>query len=317
MKIFMDNNIKHRVGRRLSKAWEAGGHKVFSHSIGGGVQLCFTRCYTKTNLPIVQRLDGIYYDLDLDYNRRNRGHKMLHAVADGIIYQSEYSRKMCVKFFGKPRTKIWSVVHNGVPERWRLPKVKHDGFNIVSASKWRRHKRLPEIIEVFQEFHKDYPDSKLHIMGKIFYDKDKPLLKLPGVQYYGMLTWGKMRKIYAECDAFIHIAKRYSCPNSVVEAIGSGLPVITSNGCGGGTEMCELTDGCIICEGDEKSYDLCRPYSEEHNKLSKKLKTNLLNGLEEIYKDRRVVDIPRQLTMKHMADDYIKVFKRVLKERGK
>ena len=309
MKIFIDKKANHTLAKRLKPIWIRDGHKILETKKGADIQLAFIRQYTKSNLPIVQRLDGIYYNLDNNPKKQNRGHSVLHRTASGIIYQSKYSKKLCEKHLKSRQTKIIDVIYNGIPDNWSGEFHSHNGFNIVSSAKWRRPKRLKETVKLFLEFHKNFPDSHLHILGKLV--ENKKIIH-PNITYYGMVNWKEMKKIYQISDVFIHLCKRDSCPNAVVEAIGSGIPIITTNGTGGSAEMAKLTKGCYVCDGDDVSYELAYPYREEFNRMPRVLEKNILRRLREVYHSRHRVKLPEQLNINYTAEAYINLFRRVL-----
>ena len=82
-----------------------------------------------------------------------------------------------------------------------------------------------------------------------------------------------MKDVFRLSDVSIQLSKKDSCPNSVVETIGAGIPTITTNTCGGATEMCNLTAGCMVVDGDGLYEDTepCKPYSDSYNIVSEKL----------------------------------------------
>ncbi|GAG43904.1 unnamed protein product, partial [marine sediment metagenome] len=205
-------------------------HKVTTFHEEANVHLAFTRQYTDTKLPVVQRLDGFYYDLNDDILYRNHNQAKLHRNADGVIYQSEYSKKAIEKNLGERSTDVYDIIYNGIGRNWCGDLVEHNGFNIVVTARWRRWKRLKEIIDVFLEFSVDKPDVNLFVIGDLV--KESKIIN-PKIHYYGSLTWSKMRRVYKYGDLFMSLGKRDSCPNVVLEAISSGMPVITTNGCGG------------------------------------------------------------------------------------
>lgn len=291
------------------------GHSVVSKPDSDcNIQLCYTRVETKTNLPKVLRLDGVYYDLDTNYQERNRKHKDAHQTCDAIIYQSYFSKQMCERYLGQRRkNSLYDIIYNGAEDSWAVNYEPHNEINIAVSGKWRRHKRLQETIELFLEFLNKVPDSNLLIFGKLH---DNKQVNHPRIKYFGMVERDVMKKEYSKADMFIHLSKKDACPNSVVEAIGSGIPVITSNACGGSTEMCQMTNGCIICDGDILDTEPAYYYKDEYNKLSKTLKNNVLSAMITISKDKRRVKLPEQLTSFYMAKKYINLFEMVI-EKGK
>lgn len=305
MNIFADNAIGHVLISRIIPYLNKNGYNLTEKNNGCDRHLAFVRFGINTKIPKILRLDGIYYDSDTPFQNRNSAISSSHSIADGIIYQSEYSKRLCEALLSKRKksTKTY-VIYNGIEPNWCGNPVEHDGVNIVVTSKWRRHKRLKETIELFLEFNKIVPNSKLHIFGRLHDNKE---VKHPNIKYYGQVDRNKFIDIFRIGDMAIHLSKRDSCPNSVVEYISAGIPVITTNNCGGSTEMCKITNGCIIVDGDG-SYDDLSPvphYGEKWNILSENVRIDLLEAMKKIAEDKRRVILPYELTAEYSAKKYI------------
>lgn len=276
------------------------------------VYLAFIRISDKTNLPTAVRIDGIYYDIAKDYKNKNVGISQAHSSANAIIYQSSFSQKMCEKYL-TPRRKgsIIKVIHNGI-QLSPINKVGkiNDEIDIVVLSKWRRHKRLKEIIEIFLQFQKSYKNSTLHILGKLH---DNSQVNHKKIKYYGMLSNNEVFNVLKKSDLTLHLSKRDSCPNSVVECISLGIPVISTNNCGGATEICLKTDGCIVCPGDGDINDLkpCYPYSEDWNIIDYKLRNCILTSMNNIVSNRIRCKPPETISIEYCCEQYLKVLKEI------
>ena len=321
MKIYLERKKHHIIISRMTPHWNSNNHSIsdaIKRSVTNkgrcNVQLSFVRIRERKGLPIVLRIDGIYYDLDEDFTSRNSEISLSNSIADGVIYQSNYSKTLCEKFL-TPRKKgsLCRVIYNGIDLNWCGERKQHDGINIVVSGKWRRHKRLKEIISLFLEFLKIVPNSTLHILGKLHDNKE---VKHPRIIYYGMVDRTIVGQVLNISDFSLHLSKRDSCPNSVVECIGAGIPTITTDKCGGATEMCSMVDGCVVCSGDfDNDFQPNYPYREEFNILTPELKENILKFMVEISKDKRTVQLPEQLTARYMAGEYIKVMEGVVDGR--
>lgn len=310
--ILLDNCINHITISRMLPYWNMMGYKITTNENNKyDVMLSYVRFGIKSTKPKILRLDGIYYNTEDNYQMRNLDISRSHSVADGIIYQSEYSKKLILSLLAKSKNNsINSVIYNGIDTKWYKQFKKHDDFNIIITGKHRRHKRLKEIIDLFLEFNLKNKKSNLHIFGKLHDNRE---IKHPNIKYYGHVDRNEMLDILSISDLSIHLSKRDSCPNSVVEYIGAGIPTITTNNCGGATEMCKLTKGCIIVDGDGDYNDI-KPvphYSESWNILNTDLKHNILKSMKEIEKDRRRVVLPEQLTAEYTAKKYIQLMEEI------
>ena len=309
MNILVDGGEGHVLTQRITPYLNKIGHSIVKYPSNYDIHLAFVRFSCNSNVPRIVRIDGIYYDTDINYNNRNSGISMSHSSAKGIIYQSDFSRMMCERYLS-PRKKdtIYSIIHNGIDPMWCGESVEHKAFNIVVSAKWRRHKRLLETINIFLKFNKIIPNSNLLILGKLHDNKE---IKHSNIKYFGHLDYIQMKDVFKYSDVSMHLSKKDSCPNTVVETIGAGIPTITTNSCGGAVEMCKLTEGCIIVDGDGSYLDTdpCRPYSDEYNKLSKEVEDNLIEALLKIEKDKRRVIVPEQLTAEYTANKYVELIK--------
>ena len=151
----------------MEPVWKECGHKLVKAYKEADIQLSSVKIHSQGKLPIVLRLDGVYYDLDIDYKEKNKEISKAHSVADAVIYQSEYGKKLCETYLAlRKKTALYRIIPNGIEKNWVIRK-DHDGMNIVVAAIWRRHKRLKEIIELFLELLNICIAVKLHIIGDL------------------------------------------------------------------------------------------------------------------------------------------------------
>jgi len=317
MKIFIDGSKRAAVNR-MFPIWKELGHQIVDHPKSADVQLSVVKIATDKGLPTVLRLDGVYYDEADNYHERNTGISKAHSMADAVVYQSELSKKMCEKYLAKRKTETHSVIHNGIdPAGWGNVR-EHKGINIVSCAKWRRLKRLPEIIEVFRKFsskRKKYGKEVpvLHIIGPMKRGASK--IKLDNVIYHDKLDSEKIKKIYRTADIYLHLAKKDSCPSTVVEAIAAGIPVVTTNACGGAVEMCKLTKGCVVIDGESESLEPDYIYQDEYNKVTKEVRNAIVKAMIDIVNNKCRVTLPGKLSIKHTARCYLNIMRDVIKGR--
>jgi len=310
MKIYLERKNRHIVMDRMIPHLNSRGHFISDSSKGCDVQLSFIRIEKDNGLPIIVRIDGIYYNLDENYKARNSEISLAHSQADGVVYQSNYSKSLCEKFLSaRKKGAISKVVYNGIDPNWCGERKAHDGINIIVISKWRRLKRLKEIIDLFLDFLKVEPNSTLHVLGKLH---DNKPVKHDKIVYYGMVDRKIVGDVLNIADFSLHLCKRDSCPNSVIETIAAEVPVITTNKCGGATEICSMTEGCIVCDGDFDSDFLpARPYSEEFNIITPQLRENIISAMIKLSRDKVVCKLPDRLTARFMAESYIDIMEKV------
>ena len=289
--------------------WQKLGHEVVDKPQRADVQLSVVRIYTKTDLPVLLRIDGIYYDKAEDYVKRSASISESHSQAGAIVYQSIISKLMCEKHLKKRTASFYDVIYNGVSESgWNKTK-NHGGLNIISCAKWRRIKRLPEIIEIFQMFLQLYPQSKLHIIGPMSRGAEE--IVSDNVIYYGELDFEQIKEIYHTGDIHLHFCKKDSCPSNVSESIAAGIPVVTTNLCGGAAEMCLLSPGCVVVDEGLQSLEADYIYQEAYNKMLIDVKAEIIVSMSNIIRNKVKVKLPEELTIEFTAQKYLDLLRRL------
>ena len=307
MKIYIEGSQRKAVNR-MFPTWNIMGHSIVNDIKNADVRLSVIKIESKYKIPTLLRLDGVYYDLDVNYKKMNIEISQSHKIANAVVYQSYLSGRMCEKYLAKRNTDIIDIIPNGI-EDWNSFE-KHEGINIVSCSKWRRPKRLEEILEVFKTFNFRFPNSKLHIIGPMKRGARDILNK--NVIYHGRLNEENIKSLYKTCDIYLHLCKKDSSPSSVVEAISSGIPVVTTNVCGGAAEMSEITEGCKIVFEEKENLEPDRIYRDSYNKLQDKVKMDLVNSMIQIVNNKVRVELPTPLKIKNVAKRYIRLMEKIV-----
>jgi len=226
----------------------------------------------------ILRLDGIYHNTRQDFVLENStiGNHLKHA--DGVIYQSHFCR-LAAEHYLPSYEGLWDIIFNGADLSFydnRTAMESEFKYNFIAYSRWRPHKRLLEAIECF--LYAAIPDSCLYVAGDLSRcGLPSELLmryfNLPNVRYLGKLSQEQLADYLVLCDASIHLCWIDWCPNSVVEAIAAGIPVITNNI--GGTPELVKPSGGYICEIDTpwdfQPCDLYSPPSIDRNVVAEAL----------------------------------------------
>ena len=182
----------------------------------------------------------------------NRINKKILKNSDAIIFQSKLSKNMHEKFIGRAKKRS-TIILNGVPTNVFNPNVKKitlEGFpKLVITASFRLHKRLQDAIFVANLMSGKYPNIKLHIIGDIdkFTKKYIDRLDLSNCVFHGKLESRYLPSIYNSCDIGLSPSIFDPCPNSVVEMMGCGLPVISVKE-SGASELIGCSD-LLIKEG--------------------------------------------------------------------
>ena len=254
----------------------------------------------------VLRLGPAHVNSVQNYKKLNKEKFKSVKAVDAIVYQSKYSRKVCRKFIGR-RDIPEAVIFNGADPEFYGKMEKYDYVGdlshfIVSTRKWISQKRLSQIIEAFKVA--DLPNSYLHICGNILDNKRVKYSDCCNViEYYGSVDDIMLGRLYKTCNAMIHVPYLDACPNSVVEALVAGCPVITTDQ-GGTKELCGMESAVI----KDKPYDF-KPINLER---PPKVDINALARAIQIYACDKKPFERRDLWIDNIARQYVKFFESIL-----
>jgi glycosyltransferase involved in cell wall biosynthesis len=254
----------------------------------------------KLSKNVVQRLDGIW-SKPSDIHQKNVCIKQLYDVASAVVFQSMFDEKYVTSQWGMPLKS--AVINNGIKSYDKTPNLApglirlrqtYDKIFVCSAN-WHRSKRLRETIELFMSLRKKgLGNACLIIMGG---HPDHQVAD-PHVYYTGSLSHDLCLQIFSIADWMIHLAWFEHCPNTVVEALSAGCPIICTD-VGGTQELC-LDYGIKINESVE--FDFSAPCDYDNPPIIDVTSLDLHAVLNK--PPRRHADI----NIKSVADKYIELF---------
>ncbi len=186
-----------------------------------------------------------------------------------IIAVSDFTRRELVNYYGIKENKI-RVIHNGVDTVKFKPAIDKqkiraelgfhpDDIAILSVGRLYARKGLFTLIESIPHVVRKFPKVKFVISGKGQSSEMKKLVahaRLLGVKEHIVFTGyypdSKLPRLYQAADIFAFSTFYEHHPFAVLEALSTGLPVVT-NRVGGIPET--ITDG--------KNGLLCEPFNSE------------------------------------------------------
>jgi len=203
----------------------------------------------KNNLPMVLRLDGIYFNGGFDCDKMNHNIKNTYHKSDGIIFQTEFNKNLIFKWFGEhPNT---TIINNGAdvleinkfkPVDHVVEKFKHFDNVWSCAASWHPFKRLKSNIEYFLHF--SGPNDCLIVAG----DNPDYVVENPRIFYVGNLSLSHLYTVYYISKFFIHLAYLDHCPNVVIDARAFGCEIICASA--GGTKEISGINSTIVQEDE-------------------------------------------------------------------
>ncbi len=207
-----------------------------------------------------------------------------HWAGPVITPSLAYSAK--VKEMGVPSERIFKLprgvdFQNYHPDKagngvWQSLNLPASGIKLLYVGRISREKNLARLAEAYTDLAKSQPDVSLTIVGEGPYRKELEanLAKQPNVHFTGVMHGENLAGIFASADILVFPSLTDTFGNSVVEALASGIPCITSNQ-GGPCEI--IVDGvCGLIFDPERAGDLEEKILTlvENSEMLKLFKTN-------------------------------------------
>ena len=190
------------------------------------------------DLRLVHRIDGSAQDYGRD-PRADAGQRAVNLLADATFFQSRYARYATREKF-PAIAQDGPVIYNPVDTALFTPEGDQyaalDGFtyeNRVCTATWSTNskKGAQSIYAVARA----NPDIGFVLCGNY---QDAPAL--PNIRCLGVLGRTELAAAMRSCTVFLTFSENEACPNVVLEALASGLPVLYIDS--GGTR--ELVEDC-------------------------------------------------------------------------
>ena len=232
---------------------------------------------------------SLLYRFKADYSK-DRDTIELANMADHVIFQSHYQKGFFENKGASPKN--WTVIHNGASESFldfnrTPPELPNDAkMVIISSSFSKRATKRHDLISRLSLCEK----AEIHHMGA--WPDNIPV---NNVDLCGVLEHEDMLSLFKKAHYFLHPAVKDPCPNSMIEALCAGLPVIYNPGIGSGTEL-------------GKDYGIALNEKNLDETLSS-ARTQYDRLIEKLQKDRSGFSI------NHVAKSYLDVFQSCLKDK--
>ncbi|MEQ1797227.1 MAG: glycosyltransferase [Lacibacter sp.] len=152
------------------------------------------------------------------------------------------------------------VIHNVVRSDYffyheRSKKEPSKGPDIVLTGIYDPRKGVDYLLQSFPALLKKHPGSRLHLAGTASLERMAVIEKeveaggiQHAVKFHGQLTPADLCKLYHQCDFYVCSSEMESFGVSILEALFTGLPVLSTK-CGGVLEFM-LPENGILIEND-------------------------------------------------------------------
>ncbi|MEW6068858.1 MAG: methyltransferase domain-containing protein [Nitrospirota bacterium] len=193
---------------------------------------------------VIQRLDGVYYPLKHPdkYREMNKALKQIYQdYADFVVFQSSYSRQQCFAMFGEKAEDKHTMVLNGVDKTIFYPeKEKHKGIGkrvkFVTTGNFRNIDMIEPVVKALDKMRGRFK-FELNIVGPIVNPTIEWFFHREYINLLGNKNLYEIAEILRNNNIFLYSHLNPPCPNSVIEAISCGLPVVGFDS-GAMTELC-------------------------------------------------------------------------------
>ena len=223
-------------------------------------------------LPLLRRWDRpwvvSFHGMDVQRRPKEKGYdqkltEMLQLAPMVLVRSQSLANRL--QDLGCSPAKI-RLNRTGIPLQnfpWVDRPVPVDGqWQLVQACRLVEKKGLLSTLRAFRKFLTDYPKARLVIAGEgplrdVLAHQISELSLADHVTLTGFLSQEDLRQVYSESHIFIHPSElaadsnQEGVPNSMLEAMASGLPVVATRHGGIPEAVQEEIDGILVPERDE------------------------------------------------------------------
>ncbi len=179
----------------------------------------------------IVRLDGIWYPEKHGDSHRglNRPIKEIYdRYADLVIFQSDYCRKQCFEMFGEKPSSEYRIILNGADFDLFYPndgdRELSDSVQFITTGNFRDRAMIEPLVTALDKLTIE-KHFRLHVVGPVQADL-LPWLKRDYIVSEGKKSVAETAALLRQADIFLYSHLNPPCPNSVIEAISSGIPVV-------------------------------------------------------------------------------------------
>ena len=188
--------------------------------------------FKKKGGKIIQRLDGVYYPSKHgeEYIELNKDIKEIrNSLADIVVYQSEYSKAQCEAMLGELIDRETHIIINGTDKSVFYPsdhiKEELNEIRFITTGNFRNADMIEPVIKALDLLKSKYK-FKIITIGQITNEKIKHFFDRPYVEIVDNLDQISLSDELRKADFFIYSHLNPPCPNSVIEAVSCGVPVV-------------------------------------------------------------------------------------------
>lgn len=279
--------------RKLNKILEEHREAVIISFVNTAILICgLASFFFKNKLVFSERCDPDRTPAK-KIQRVVRDH--IFKRADVCVFQTEIARQHFPRSVQKKGVVISNPINPNLPQPYKGERKK----TIITAAQLTDQKNIPMLINAFEKFHKDFTDYKLEIYGRGVKETElREMIKQKGLESCIFLMgfaddiYSKMR----DCAMYVSSSDYEGISNSMLEALGMGLPSICTD-CPVGGARETITDGengLLVPVGDSDALNIAMRRIAGDPELSEKLSINALK-------------IREKLSIHRIADEWLQI----------
>ena len=185
----------------------------------------------------------------------------LQKIVNGIFFRWSWSvpvalspmvQQTVVDFYGLPQEKV-PVIYNGVDLSRCIPKESYatgEPIRLIHVGRFNEQKNHRRLLEAFSLFRKEYPSAQLVLLGdgELLEDTKQYANQLSledNVSFLG--SQSNVHPYLHDADLFLLPSDYEGMPMTIIEAMGTGLPVVATN-VGGVPDMITHGESGLLTE---------------------------------------------------------------------
>ena len=214
--------------------------------------------------------------------------KSVWKNAGVVIANSEGLKNLALKTMNIPI----KVIYNGIDTKEFKPKFsKNKKLKILCVSRLIQRKGIEYLINAVKNL-----DVELTIIGKGTQESYLKSIASKNIEFLGYIPHENIEKYYQDADIFVLPSLNEGMSNTVLEAMASGLPIITTDT--GGTKELIKGNGVVVLMRDS---DAIKKAILKYIKTPELIKKHGLKSRE----------IAEKMSWENIAREYYKIYRRM------
>ncbi|MBC6440761.1 MAG: glycosyltransferase family 4 protein [Rhodospirillales bacterium] len=194
----------------------------------------------RRKVPVVLNQNGVFHEawFDGDWRAKNREMAAAYHLADHVFWQSDFCRRCAQRFLGE-RDGAGEVLFNAVDTGRFAPAARRPErpvtFLVAGKIEHHLYPRIGDALEAVARLRHDGRNIVLRIAGSLdarsesAFRGDVARLSLEdAATWTGPYSQQDAPDMYRSADVYLLTKPSDPCPNTVLEALACGLPVVYS-----------------------------------------------------------------------------------------